>query len=157
MNIAAETEDEIDIPLDYGDYGVIKATKEMAFENIGINISFDNIIDEQAKQNIIADFIPYIQLGVLPLWVMPKIRNAGSLTEIENIAAEAYKEMQEIKNRQQAAAFEEKAMLADQKSADSRYVADSQRAMTNDAAEAKLTETAVKLQHEQAMKEGEVQ
>lgn len=163
INIAAKNITEMDIDvgilLGVGDLRTIKTTPKMLFEQVGIYPKFEGVLDKQSRQNIIAYLTPAIQNGKLDASVLIKIDQAATLTEAENIAELAIKQMHEREDAQMKAQMEASAMMADQKSADSRYVAESQERMADNAgnkkiegdkikAEAELMNTAMKHAHE---------
>ena len=143
MNIAASEMDEVDIPLGFGDMSTIKMTPDMAFEQVGVYCKFNDIPDEQNKAMLIQSLQPSLQAGLITPDVIIKLQQVDTIAEANNIVDASMRAVQEQKQREMAAMAEQQAAMADQKNDTARYVADQQRAMTNDAIRGKMQEKVV--------------
>lgn len=131
INIASTNKEEFDIPLNFGDVKTVKLTPKMAFEQIGVYVTFDNMIDTQTKTNLMAIAQSYANANAIPPDTISKMMLANTLTEVSNILGAAYQEGVRQKQSEMAAAAAENAMIEEMRQKGKMDVA---REQTNMAA-----------------------
>lgn len=140
MNIGAYGEYEGIIQLPFGDAAMIKSTKDMCFEAIGLYIDFDNAVDKANEQAVEQYAMGWNNAGIVSPEALLKLRQAKTMTQKINILEKDSYERKQRENdmmQAQAAMQEAKDKRQDDRTA---MAVDTQQRTTQLSVDGKLQE-----------------
>jgi hypothetical protein len=147
INIATYGDEFEDIvELGNGDAAMVKATKEMAFEDIGLWFDFENVMDKQAELTLFTLAQGWSNAGLVSPPAMMALLREKTFTGKENVLETDMAKMREEKIRAEEAAAATNQYNQEQQTQRTKLAVDTQADTTQRSVDGKITETNIKEQ-----------